>query len=62
MAADAAALAAKLDRNLLAGRMSTPMRDAIVAAVNAYQATDTLNRARTAMWLVVTSSQFQVQR
>ena len=62
VAADAPALAAKLDRNLLAGRMSAAMRDAIVSAVNAYPATDTLNRARTAMWLVMTSSQFQVQR
>ncbi|HUQ28641.1 MAG TPA: DUF1800 family protein [Usitatibacter sp.] len=59
---DAAALAARLDKSLLAGRMSTPMRDAIIAAVNAYAATDTLNRARTALWLVVTSAQFQVQR
>jgi uncharacterized protein (DUF1800 family) len=62
VAADAAALAAKLDRNLLGGRMSTAMRNAIVSAVNAYSATDTLNRARTAMWLTVTSPQFQVQR
>jgi hypothetical protein len=38
------------------------MRDAIVSAVNALPATDTLNRARTAMWLVTTSAQFQVQR
>ncbi len=62
VAADATALAARLDRNLLAGRMSTAMRGAIVSAVNAYPATDTLNRARTAMWLVMTSPQFQVQR
>ena len=62
VAADAAALAARLDRNLLAGRMTPAMRNAIASAVNAYPATDTLNRARTALWLVVTSSQFQVQR
>ena len=62
VAGDAAALAAKLDRNLLGGRMSATMRDAIVSAVNAVAASDTLGRARTAMWLVVTSPQFQVQR
>ena len=62
VASDATALAAKLDRNLLGGRMSTPMRDAIVSAVNAVPSSDTLNRARTALWLVVTSAQFQVQR
>jgi hypothetical protein len=62
VAADAASLAARLDRNLLAGRMSTAMRDAIVSAVNAVPASDTLNRARTALWLVATSPQFQVQR
>jgi uncharacterized protein (DUF1800 family) len=62
VAADATALTSKLDRNLLAGRMSPAMRDAITSAVNAYPATDTLNRARAALWLVITSSQFQVQR
>jgi hypothetical protein len=62
VAGDATALAARLDRYLLAGRMSAPMRDAIVSAVNAVPASDTLNRARAAMWLIVTSPQFQVQR
>ena len=61
-AQDAAALAARVDRNLLAGRMSSGMRDAIVSAVNAVPATDTLNRVRAALWLVTTSPQFQVQR
>ena len=62
LAQDASALAARLDRDLLAGRMSASMRDAIVAAVNALPAMDTLGRARTALWLVATSPQFQVQR
>ena len=62
VAQDANALAARLDRNLLAGRMSPAMRDAIVSAVNAVAATDTSTRARTAFWLVLTSPQFQVQR
>ena len=62
VAADASALADRLDRELLAGTMSAAMKGAIVAAVNAVPATDTLGRARTAAWLVVTSPQFQVQR
>jgi uncharacterized protein (DUF1800 family) len=61
-AQDAQALAAKLDRALLAGRMTAPMRDAIISAVTALPASDSLNRARAALWLVVTSPQFQVQR
>ena len=62
VAGDASALAAKLDRNLLAGRMSASMRGAIVAAVNALPASDTRARARAALWLTATSPQFQVQR
>jgi hypothetical protein len=62
LAADAAALVDRLDRELLGDAMSTPMRTAIVSAVNAVPATDSLNRARTAAYLVVTSPHYQVQR
>lgn len=62
VAADAGALADQLDRDLLAGSMSASMRTAIVTAVNAVPATDTLNRARGALYLVLTSPQYQVQR
>ncbi|MEO7743591.1 MAG: DUF1800 family protein [Usitatibacter sp.] len=62
LAADAGALADQLDRDLLAGSMSAAMRSAIVTAVNAVAATDTLNRARGALYLVLTSPQYQVQR
>jgi uncharacterized protein (DUF1800 family) len=62
VAFDSAALADRLDRNLLGGTMSAPMRAAIVSAVNAIPASDSLNRARTGLWLVVTSPQYQVQR
>jgi uncharacterized protein (DUF1800 family) len=62
VAGDAAALADRLDRNLLAGTMSAAMKVAIVNAVNAVAASDPLGRARAAAWLVVTSPQFQVQR
>jgi uncharacterized protein (DUF1800 family) len=62
VAMDAAALADRLDRNLLGGRMSDAMRSALVGAVNAASPTDALARARAGVWLVMTSSQYQVQR
>jgi hypothetical protein len=62
VAVDAAALADKADRNLLGGRMSVAMRNAIISAVNAASATDAVARARAALWLVVSSPQYQVQR
>lgn len=62
LAADPAALADLLDRDLLGGTMSAAMRSAIVTAVNAVATTDSLNRARNALYLVVTSPHYQVQR
>ncbi len=62
VAADASALADRLDRNLMAGRMSAAMKAAIASAVNAVATNDTLGRARAAAYLVVTSPQFQVER
>ena len=62
LAANPSALVDKLDTLLLHRTMSSGMKSAIVAAVNAIPTTDTLNRARTAAYLVVTSSQYQVQR
>ena len=62
VASDAAALADKLDRNLLGGRMSASMRNAIITAVNAASATDAVARARAGLWLVMSSPQYQVQR
>ncbi len=61
-ALDAAALADRLDRDLMAGRMPGAMRSAVISAVNAASPTDGLLRARTAIWLVMTSPQYQVQR
>jgi uncharacterized protein (DUF1800 family) len=62
VAQDAAALADRLDRNLLAGTMSAAMKGAIASAVAAVPVTDSLGRARAAAWLVVTSPQYLVQR
>jgi hypothetical protein len=38
------------------------MRDSIIQAVSAVPAANTLKRARTALYLVATSSQYQVER
>ena len=62
LAANPSAMLDKLDQLLLHRTMSAQMKSAIVAAVNVIPASDTLSRARTAAYLVVTSSQFQVQR
>jgi hypothetical protein len=62
LAADPEQLVAKLDSLLLHGTMSAQMKSAIIAAVNVIPASDTLTRARTAAYLVATSSQYQVQR
>ncbi|MDM7924306.1 MAG: DUF1800 domain-containing protein [Pyrinomonadaceae bacterium] len=52
----------ELNYRLLHGRMSAAMRSAILPAVTALPTTDPLGRARAALYLVATSSQFQVQR
>jgi len=62
LAGDPAALVAKLNRLLLHGTLSTDAQNAIVTAVNAVSATDALTRARTAFYLAVTSSHYQVER
>ena len=62
LANDPVQLLAKLDALLLHGTMSPQMKSAIIAAVNVIPASDTLSRARTAAYLVATSSQYQVQR
>jgi len=61
-AADANTLADKLDALLLHGTMSPTMRAGLATAINTIAATDTLTRARTAYYLVITSSDYQVER
>ena len=56
------ALVDSLNVLLLHGTMSSEMRSSIIGAVNAVAATNTLKRARTAVYLVATSSQYQVER
>ncbi len=51
-----------LNRELLHGSMSPAMRTDISTAVQSVAASNPLKRARTALYLVATSPQFQVQR
>jgi len=52
----------ELSRRMLNGNMSADMRAKILPAITAISGTDALGRARAAIYLVATSSQFQVQR
>jgi uncharacterized protein (DUF1800 family) len=51
-----------LDRELMHGSMSSQMRTEVLNAVQAVLSSNPLKRARTALYLVATSSQYQVQR
>ncbi len=62
VAGDPPTLVAKLDRLLLHDSMSAAAKNAIITAVNAVSASDSLTRARTAFYLVATSLQYQVER
>ena len=52
----------RLNRLMMHGTMSDDMRSSIVTAVNAVSSSNSLLRARQALYLVATSSQYQVQR
>jgi len=63
LAPSSANLVDRLNRLMLHGTMSDDMRNSVVGAVDAVTpSTDTLKRARQALYLVATSSQYQVQR
>jgi uncharacterized protein (DUF1800 family) len=62
LAGNPAALVDTLNVLLLHGTMSTDMRNSVIGAVNAVAAGSPLKRARTAAYLVLTSSQYQVER
>jgi uncharacterized protein (DUF1800 family) len=57
-----AALLDTLNREMMHGSMSAPLRNDFLTAIQAVASTNPLKRARTAFYLVATSSQFQVQR
>jgi uncharacterized protein (DUF1800 family) len=62
LAANPTALVDKLSWVFAAGAMSQSAQQQIINAVNAIPATDTMNRARLAIYLTLTSNQFQVDR
>jgi hypothetical protein len=51
-----------MNLQLLHGTMIGPMRAAILTAVSAVPSSDPMGRARTAAYLIASSSQYQVQR
>jgi len=51
-----------LNTRMMHGAMSTQMRNSILTAVNSITSTNPQQRARQALYLVTTSSQYQVQR
>ena len=60
--ATAGLLVDELNRRMLHGTMSATMKSTIQTAVTTFAASDPLNRVRQAIYLVATSSQYQVQR
>jgi hypothetical protein len=62
LAGDPAALVARLDRLLTHGTLAAAAKSAIATAVNVVPATDAPGRARAAFYLVISSSQYQVER
>jgi uncharacterized protein (DUF1800 family) len=62
VAGNTSALVAKVDALLLHGTMPAAMRAGLASAIDALPAADTLNRAKNAYYLVVTSSEYQVER
>jgi uncharacterized protein (DUF1800 family) len=62
LSANPANLVDRLNRLMMHGTMSDDMKNSIITAVNAVSSTNTLLRARQALYLVATSSQYQVQR
>jgi uncharacterized protein (DUF1800 family) len=62
LASNAGQLADTLDTLLLHGTMSASTRQSIVTAVSAVPATNSLKRVQTAVYLVATSSQYQVEK
>jgi len=61
-AADAGALADRLNALLMHGTMSAAMRQVVVNAVTAVPSTDSVNRVRAAAYVVGTSAQYQVEQ
>jgi uncharacterized protein (DUF1800 family) len=52
----------ELDRRMMHSTMSASMKATLLPAITSVSANDTLNRVRQAIYLIATSSQYQVQR
>jgi uncharacterized protein (DUF1800 family) len=61
-AGNPAALVDMLNTNMMHGTMSSSMRTSIINAVTGIASSDPAGRTRTAIYLVATSSQYQVER
>jgi len=62
LAGNPPALVDTLNTLMMCGHMSSEMRSAVITAVQAVASSNTLKRARTAVYLTATSSQYQVER
>jgi hypothetical protein len=62
LANDPEKLMDKLNLVMMHNSMSSSMRNIILQAINVVPASDPLTRARTAVYLVATSPQYQVER
>lgn len=62
LAGDPAALVDSLNTLMMGGRMSQEMRAAVISGVQAVASSNTKKRAQTAVYLIATSSQYQVER
>ena len=62
LASDPAVLVDRLDQLLLHGTMGSSMRTSIINAVTPVASSNPLKRVKTAVYLVTSSSQYQVQR
>ena len=56
------ALVDTLNREMMHGALSSPVRNEVLNAVQSVQSTNSVKRARTAFYLIATLSQYQVQR
>jgi len=62
LAANPAALVDALNTLMMSGQMSSDMRSAIITAVNAVAGSNPKKRVQTAVYLIATSTQYQVER
>ena len=62
LAGDPAGLVDTLNTIMMSGQMPADMRSAVITAVTAVNSSNSLKRVRTAVYLIATSNQYQVER